>query len=108
MVVQSDLADANAFLGFCQLHKIVRGHIQLLVSIMRMCSYCTENIAIFIRDTKQIVELPNPRGDGNHTVYPRLFRTPEHGRQLLLHPLEIKVAMAVDDAHQTFAASSST
>jgi hypothetical protein len=108
VVVQSDLTDANAFRGFGELHEIVRGHIEFLVCIVRMRSYSAEYIGIIIRDAKQIVELPDPRGDGHHTVHTRLLRTSQNGREVFLHPFEIKVAMAVHDAHQTFAASSST
>ena len=108
VVVQSDFADADAFRVPGKLHQFLGADSQFLVGIMRMSSYREENIGVFFRDAPQIVVAPDTRGDRYHEPDASRLGARQDARQVLLHAVEIKVAVAVDDEHQVFAASSST
>ncbi len=108
MVVEACLADADhpGVLGefgqeFCR-------HFKFLMRIVRMRAYRAKNIRVFLRDAAKVGEFPHARRDRDHEADASLLRARQHGRQVLLQPLEVEVAMAVDDEHRQAFASSST
>ena len=48
VIIQPRLTDANYLRMLCQLNKVIHSYIKLFMRMMRMGSYCTENIRVIV------------------------------------------------------------
>jgi hypothetical protein len=63
MVIQPRFANANHLGVLGKFNKIGNSYIQLLMRMVRMSTYGTENIRIFFSYAKQLLKLPHSRAD---------------------------------------------
>src|SRR5690606_21015334 len=65
-IVEARLADRNTFWMRGKPDNLLRGDIQLLVRIVRMCADRTVNIIMGFRDGPDAIKVTDTRGDRHH------------------------------------------
>ena len=97
VIIQPRLTDANYLRMLCQLNKVIHGYIKLFMRMVRMGSYSTENIRVFVCNLEQLLKLPHARANRDHKPNASSFSVCQDRRQTFSQPFIVKVAVAIDN-----------